>query len=433
MKYFGTDGIRGVPNKTLTNELVYNIGRALITLNCNDVYIATDTRISKDMLVCSLASGCMSMGINVHILGVLPTPALMYYSMIKKGIGVMITASHNPYFDNGIKIVKEGKKLNEKEELEIEKVLENHIENKNYVGMMFFEKNAQNEYINFILSKSIKTKYKICIDCANGATIDVAQKIFSYINSNTKFYAVVPDGTNINDGVGSTSIDYIRNKVLENNYDIGFAFDGDGDRVICVDSKGNVIDGDKLIYLIAMYLKRNNKLKNNIVALSIMSDLGLINSLKKHGIDVIECPVGDKYIYQAIVDNDLSLGGESSGHIIAYNDFHSGDGILIAVLVLKILESMNINIDEFFNDVDTYEKILVNLKVINKQKIIKSNKLKNKIETFKNKLNNDCKIILRASGTENLLRLLVMAKNIKDVDLISKDLVTLIKEIDCNE
>lgn len=433
MKYFGTDGIRGVPNKTLTNELVYNIGRAIITLNCNDVYIATDTRISKDMLVCSLASGCMSMGINVHFLGVLPTPALMYYSMIKKGIGVMITASHNPYFDNGIKIVKEGKKLNEKEELEIEKVLENHIENKNYVGMMFFEKNAQNEYINFILSKSFKTKYKICIDCANGATIDVAQKIFSYINSNTKFYAVVPDGANINDGVGSTNIDYIRNKVLENNYDIGFAFDGDGDRVICVDSKGNVIDGDKLIYLIAMYLKRNNKLKNNIVALSIMSDLGLINSLKKHGIDVIECPVGDKYIYQAIVDNDLSLGGENSGHIIAYNDFHSGDGILIAVLVLKILESMNIDIDEFFNDVDTYEKTLINLKVINKQKIIKSNKLKNKIEAFKNKLNNDCKIILRASGTENLLRLLVMAKDIKDVNLISKDLVTTIEEIDCNE
>lgn len=430
MKYFGTDGIRGIPNQTLTNETVYKVGRALRALNKCNVFVATDTRLSKDMLLCSLASGCMSAGLNVHILGVLPTPALMYYSSLKDGIGVMITASHNPYFDNGIKVIVDGRKLNEDEEEKIEKYMEIPVENSDNIGVLFYENNAKKEYQDFLLSKAKRTRLNVCLDCANGATSIVAEEVFSYLNPKTKIYAALPNGININDSVGSTNVDYLAQRVVENNYDIGFAFDGDGDRVICVDSKGNVIDGDKLIYLTALYLRRKNELNNNTVALSLMSDLGLIKELNKNGIFVIECPVGDKYIYKEMVNNNLSIGGESSGHIIVTKESNTGDGLLVAIIVLNILEETGISIDEVFNTVDFYNQKLLNLRVKNKEFILNSKKLFNEVEKYKAYLNNDCKIIVRASGTEDLLRILVMAKNKQDVNDITLSISNTIKEID---
>lgn len=432
MKYFGTDGIRGIPNKSLNNELVYKIGRSLKILNCNKVYIATDTRNSKDMLVSSFASGCMSVGINVYYLGVLPTPGLMYYSMIKNGIGVMITASHNPYFYNGIKIVKNGRKLSNEEEINIEKSIENSVDFSNLIGEFFIVENAYKEYINHLLSNTNYYNYKLCIDCANGATYKVAQDVFYRVNKSNKFYAITPDGFNINEGVGSTNIEFIKNRVLEKNYDLGIAFDGDGDRVIFVDNKGNIVDGDKLIYIISLYLKDCNMLKENKVVLSIMSDLGIIKSLKEKDIDIVETPVGDKYIFEQLVLNDLSIGGENSGHIIMKNNCFIGDGIFVALFILKIMDYYKKTIGELLEGVKDYEIFSSNILLNNKDKIVQNIKLINKIEYIKEELNNDCKIIVRPSGTEDLLRVTLITIS-KENGKYFNELIELIKELDGNE
>ena len=429
MKYFGTDGIRGIPNKTLTNELVYKIGKSLATLAIKRVYVAFDTRISKDMLFCSLASGCMSMGLDVYNLGVLSTPGLIYYSKQKNAIGVMITASHNPYNDNGIKIVINGRKLNESEEKKIEKYIENPVDFSNSIGRLFYDRQAQKEYINFILSKVQKSNFRIGIDCANGATYELSQMIFPRLVKEVKFIGCEPDGFNINEQVGSTNIYRLKELVLTNKLDFGFAFDGDGDRVIAVDSEGNVIDGDKIIYILASYLKKHDKLKNNKVILTIMSDLGVIKALNKIGICVNEVSVGDKYVYQSLIENGLSLGGENSGHIILFDQLNTGDGVLIATFLIDIFRKEEMIFEDYLKDVNSYFTRNVNLSIKNKSDIIGNEIIKNKIFEIKNKLNQDCKVVVRPSGTEDLVRITLMAIDEQKVIYYTNELVELIKEI----
>lgn len=429
MKYFGTDGIRGIPNKTLTNELVYKIGKSLATLANKRVYVAFDTRISKDMLFCSLASGCMSMGLDVYNLGVLSTPGLIYYSKQKNAIGVMITASHNPYTDNGIKIVLNGRKLNEFEEKEIEKYIENPVDFSNSIGRLFYDKQARNEYINFILSKVQKSNFRIGIDCANGATYELSQMIFPRLAKEVKFIGCEPDGFNINEQVGSTNIYRLKELVLVNKLDFGFAFDGDGDRVIAVDFNGNVIDGDKIIYILASYLKRQDKLKNNKVCLTVMSDLGVIKALNEIGVSVNEVNVGDKYVYQNIVENDLSLGGENSGHIIFLDQLNTGDGVLIASILIEIFRKEEKIFQDYLKDINSYFTRTINLSIENKNNLIKNEMLINKIDKIKNKFNQECKVIVRLSGTENLVRVTLMGKDEKKVNFYINELVEFIKEI----
>ena len=429
MKYFGTDGIRGVPNKTLTNELVYKLGKALSILGKKSVYVAFDTRISKDMLMCSLASGCMSMGIDVYVIGVLSTPALIYYSKLKNSIGVMITASHNPYTDNGIKIVIDGRKLNELEERKIEKYIDNPVDFSTSIGRLFHDKQARMEYINFILSKALKTNFRIGVDCANGATYELAQTIFPRLVKEVKYIGVTPNGFNINEQVGSTNINRLKELVLINKLDFGFAFDGDGDRVIAVDSSGNIIDGDKLVYILATYLKENHQLKNDKVTLTVMSDLGVIDALNKKGISVNEVSVGDKNVYQDLMDNDLSLGGENSGHIILLDELNTGDGVLIASILIEIFRKENMTFSDYLKDVKSYFSKTINLNVKDKNKVMKSEMLHSKITEIKRCLNSECKIIVRPSGTEDLLRVTLMSRNEEDVNFHLSELTNLIKEI----
>ena len=430
MKYFGTDGIRGIPNKTLTNELVYKIGKSLSTLGNKRVYVAFDTRISKDMLFCSLASGCMSMGLDVYNLGVLSTPGLIYYSKQKNAIGVMITASHNPYTDNGIKIVLNGRKLNESEEKKIEKYIENPVDFSNSIGRLFYDRQARNEYINFILSKVQKSNFRIGIDCANGATYELSQMIFPRLAKEVKFIGCEPDGFNINQQVGSTNIYRLKELVLLNKLDFGFAFDGDGDRVIAVDFNGNVIDGDKIIYILASYLKRQDKLKNNKVCLTVMSDLGVIKALNEIGVSVNEVNVGDKYVYKNIVENDLSLGGENSGHIILFDQLNTGDGVLIASILIEIFRKEEKIFQDYLKDINSYFSRTINLSIENKNNLIKNEMLINKIDKIKNKFNQECKVIVRLSGTENLVRVTLMGKEEKKVNFYINELVEFIKEIE---
>lgn len=428
-KYFGTDGIRGVPNKKLTIELVTKLGQSLSQLNNKDVAVATDTRISKDMLAQAITAGTLSRGINVHFIGVIPTPALIYYSYIKGYTGIMITASHNPYTDNGIKVLNKGFKLSEDEECKIEEYIDCPKEYDGEIGILFDEANAKLDYLAFVKKYVKKSNLKIALDCANGATYQTAKEVFSKVTDKLVIVADSPNGKNINNNCGSTHLELLKNTVLENQCDIGFAFDGDGDRVLCVDSKGNIIDGDKLIYLLAMYLKSKNKLKDNTVVLSIMSNLGLLKKLNELGIKIIETPVGDKHIIKALKDNNLSVGGENSGHIIVPDVLHTGDGVLNALLVTNLLSETNTKIESWFEDIHMYADKMVNVIVSDRNKVINNEKLLKRINEIKNELNNDCKIIVRASGTEELIRVSVMAKSNDLVEKYSTELVNLVKEI----
>ena len=429
MKYFGTDGIRGVPNVKLTVDLVYKLGAALKSLGSKDIVLATDTRLSKDMLANALSAGALSMGLNIHFLGVIPTPALIYTSLKRRCTGVMITASHNPYTDNGLKVLKNGYKLTDEEERIVEDLIDNPEVPTKEVGKFINDKTAFEEYLEFMSSHITKTNKKIVIDTANGATFKTAPTLFKSITNNLVVLSNHPDGYNINNNCGSTHLENLKETVVKEKADLGFAFDGDGDRVLAVDSKGNTIDGDMLIYIFARYLKLKGKLKNNKVVLSIMSNLGLLKSLKENDIEVVETPVGDKYVVRALTEYDLSVGGENSGHIIMPEILHTGDGVLNAITLINILEETNTNINDWLKDVVMYHDKMVNVKVKDKNKVLNDKSLFNRIDGIKRELNNDCKVIVRASGTEDLIRISVMAKD-NDIALkYSKELVDIVNNI----
>ena len=412
MKYFKTDGIRGIPNKKITVKLITNLGMALKIFNNKNVVIATDTRISKDMISYGIASGCMSRGINVHYAGIMPTPALVYYSYIKGYIGVMVTASHNPYYDNGIKIVNKGYKLSNEEELLLEEYIESPKAYEGEIGVFINELEAIDEYYKFINKYICKSNLKIAIDLANGATTSTAYNIFKRITNDLTVIGNEPNGININMGCGSTNIDNLKNIVILNKCDIGFAFDGDGDRLIVVSNKGSIIEGDMIVFILSMYLKKNEMLKNNKVVLSKMANIGIINEFKKLGIEVIETNVGDKFIYKEMVSKDIKIGGENSGHIIIKDIFHTGDGVLNAILLLNFLKDINMSLEEIISNIKLYNYKIFN---INNSRVKTMDGLDFIIKEIKRDLNYDCKIIVRASGTEDVIRIMVMALKEEEV------------------
>ena len=297
------------------------------------------------------------------------------------------------------------------------------------LGRYIDESNAINIYLDFIEKHIIKTNLKIAIDCANGATYKTAPIIFSKVTDNLIVVANNPDGYNINNNCGSTHLDLLKKTVVENKCDLGFAFDGDGDRVLCVDEYGNIVDGDMLVYLISKYLKSKNKLNKDTIVLSIMSNLGLLHKLSSDGIKVVETPVGDKYVIRALIDENLSIGGENSGHIIVPEVLHTGDGVLNALLVINLLIDTKTSINDWFKDVKMYADKMVNIKVNDKNKVLNNKDLFNRIEDIKKELNNDCKIIVRPSGTEDLIRVSVMTKSNDLVERYSNELVNIIKSI----
>lgn len=429
MKYFGTDGIRGKPNQKLTVDFALALGKSLRLLDCKSVLIGTDTRISKDMLASAVTAGCLSVGLNVYDLGVISTPAILYLTEKHQMIGVMITASHNPYEDNGIKLMNKGAKITNVEEKKIEESLYEDVLYPKELGKYFWCPEKKEEYLQFLKCNISKTNLKIVIDCANGATSEIAPILFKEVTENLIVLSCTPNGFNINRDCGSTHLSSLRQTVLDNKYDIGFAFDGDGDRVLCVAKDGQIIDGDHIIYLLARYLKNKKLLCNDTIALTIMSDLGLIRDLESRGIHTIETPVGDKHILQAIEKYRLSVGGENSGHIIYKNLFSSGDGVLISLLILKILVETKTSIQDWFVNIPTYYSRLVNIKTENRECILHNPLIDNKIKEFKMKLQGDCKIIIRASGTEEVIRVMGMAQNQQDVDDFLDNLLLVIEKI----
>lgn len=423
MKYFGTDGIRGKVNDTLTPDIAYRLGRSLVALGGSQIVIATDTRASKDELFSLIAGGAMAMGLDVIDAGIMPTPALIYYSGLKKITGVMVTASHNPYYDNGIKVLDKGEKLSEAKELEIEALMDcSDVAYSFKVGRLIRDIDCKSAYISMLMKYTSKTKKKIALDCANGATFETAPYVFKQMGE-VVVCANNPDGYNINKGVGSTNLDNLSKFVVANKCDYGFAFDGDGDRVLACDCKGNHIDGDMLIYILGTKLYQEGRLNHNQIVFTCMSNLGMINRLHKMGIKTSITPVGDKYVVRELLDNGYSVGGEASGHIIMPDLLKTGDGTLIALNLVKILEDTSFS--ELIGDIMLYPETLTNLKVKNKQ-VCELKEVKERVKEIKELLGQDSKVFIRPSGTEDLLRITVSAPNLDDVNKYTEELKALV-------
>ena len=400
------------------------------------VIIGRDTRISCDMLEQALAAGLTSTGVNVMTVGTIPTPAIAYLTKtIETDSGIMISASHNPYQDNGIKIFDpDGFKLTDEQELHIEQLIDNSDKIKNAsfdkIGKLYSGSELSQKYIQHI-KQSISgdlSGIKIALDCANGATTGIAPFIFGDLEADIETIGCQPNGVNINDNVGSTKINTIAEFVKENNVDMGFAFDGDGDRVLAVDSKGNVVDGDKIMFILAKHLKDQGELKDNMVVSTVMSNIGFYKAIEENGLQSVKTAVGDRYVVEEMRNNSYSLGGEQSGHIILMNYATTGDGILTAVKLADIIKKSGKSLEELANEVSIYPQKLVNIKVVDKKTAMEDEEVLSECTKVEKELEGNGRILLRASGTENLIRVMVEASSDKLTDKYCEQVAAIVRK-----
>ena len=432
-KYFGTDGIRGRVPVEVSTSIAFKVGQSLKSaLGTTRLVIGMDTRESSSDLLYSVISGARSVGIDVMNAGVVSTPLISLYSKSKKVDGVMITASHNPYTDNGIKVFHNGNKLSQSQELEIEDYIDNN--NKFTVGKLgelYDGEDVFDLYLDLIESMEFySTDLKVGIDSANGANYLISKGILQELVEHFFQIGAVPDGKNINDGVGSTHLESITTLIKEQNLDIGFSYDGDGDRVLAVDSDLNVVDGDKLIYVIAVYLKELGLLKKDTVVLTKMSNLGIIKAFEEKGIKVILTDVGDKYVLEEINKNGYSVGGENSGHIIMRDYVNTGDGLLVSLVVLKILTDKEKTLQELTEDIKMWPQELVNIRTYNKE-ILNDQRVVTVVDEVKEVLKDNGKVLVRASGTEPLVRVTLSCETQEELDFhMNKivDAINIVKE-----
>lgn len=429
LKYFGTDGIRGKAYSFISLDLAKRVGHSLKhALGKKDVLIGIDTRKSSVDIKDALSEGIRSSGLNVYYAGVVSTPMVALYSKEKDMIGIMITASHNPYEDNGIKFFNGGNKLSKEEEILIEKHLEDkYILNKSLTNEEMI--NIEDLYLKYINDLLIKRDLNVVYDSANGANYKISHKVFSKYFKNSYQLANKPDGKNINFKSGATDLSLIKDYINKNKVDIGFAFDGDGDRLIVLDEFGNTYDGDYIIYIIAKHLKNNNKLTSNKVILTIMSNPGIIKALENLKIDYERVNVGDKYVYRKMLETNSIIGGEASGHIILRDYLDTGDGLLVALYLLKVLDETNMSLSELTKDIKLYPFKLKNIENVNKEII-------NDLEfiNFKNEIdkqfNKEEVFHIRPSGTEPLLRVTMSMKDEQKLKSLMNKVVKFIKERD---
>ena len=440
-KYFGTDGIRGIAGESLTADLSFKVGKALGKLLTEKkehpkVVIGRDTRISCDMIEHALTAGLTSTGVNVMTVGTIPTPAIAYLTKtIETDSGIMISASHNPYQDNGIKIFgPDGFKLSDEQELEIESLIDNSEQIKNAsfdkIGKLYSGNELTQKYIQHI-KQSITgdlSDIKIALDCANGATTGVAPFIFGDLEADIETIGCQPNGTNINDNVGSTKINTISEFVKKNNVDVGFAFDGDGDRVLAVDAKGNIVDGDKIMFILAKHLKEQGELKDNMVVSTVMSNIGFYKAIEENGLQSVKTAVGDRYVVEEMRKNNYSLGGEQSGHIVLMNYATTGDGILTAVKLADIIKTSGKSLEELASEVNIYPQKLVNIKVVDKKAAMEDSEVLAECENVEKELEGNGRILLRASGTENLIRVMVEASSDELTDKYCEQVARIVRE-----
>lgn len=416
-KYFGTDGIRGVANQDLTPDLALKIGKSLGYILSKSkkflIIVGKDTRISSDMLEYALCAGATSVGCSIQKTGVIPTPAIPYLVVNKKVAGgVMISASHNPYPDNGIKIWGEdGEKLSEKLEEKIEKYLEKSIPLapvKN-LGKIISNLNFKDYYLKYLkgtISVSLDD-FKIVVDCANGSASEFAPPLFSFLGAKVLPIHFHPDGLNINRNCGSLYPKVVRSFVIKNNADIGISLDGDADRATLIDNKGNILTGDHILAILALHYKKNNKLKNNTIVATVMSNIGLEILLKEKNIEMIRCPVGDKHVLSMMKKYGAIVGGEQAGHIIFVKYNTSSDGMFTALQIMQIMKKENKKLSELAGVLKTFPQVIVNSPVKNKNKLKDNKKIQTEIKKIENEIKGNGRLLVRPSGTENLIRVMI--------------------------
>ena len=425
-KYFGTDGFRGEANVTLTVEDAYKVGRFLGWYygkkkpeeKCR-VVIGKDTRRSSYMFEYSLVAGLTASGADAYLLHVTTTPSVSYVVRTEEfSCGIMISASHNPFYDNGIKVINEkGEKLEEEVITEIEKYLDGEMGEIPYavreqIGRTVDYAAGRNRYIGYLISiatRSFKNK-KVGLDCANGSASAIAKNVFDALGAETHVIHNNPDGVNINTNCGSTHIEGLQKYVVENGLDVGFAYDGDADRCLAVDSEGNLVDGDKIMYICGKYMKEQGSLVNNTVVTTIMSNFGLYKALEREGISFEKTAVGDKYVYENMSQNGHCLGGEQSGHIIFSKHATTGDGILTSLKIMEVMLEKKESLKKLADEVEIYPQVLKNVRVHDKRTAQDDPDVQAEVQKVSDALGDTGRILLRQSGTEPVVRVMVEAE-----------------------
>ncbi len=442
-KYFGTDGVRGVANSELTPELAFKLGRFggyILTKEAKErakVVIGRDTRISGHMLEGALVAGLLSVGVEVMRLGVISTPGVAYLTRVMSAdAGVMISASHNPVADNGIKFFgSDGFKLTDEQEEEIEKLLDAEQDELprptgGAIGSVsdYFE--GGQKYIQY-LKQTIDEDFvgiHVALDCANGATSSLGTHVFADLDADLSTMGVSPNGLNINEGVGSTHPEGLARFVLEKGADVGLAFDGDGDRLIAVDEKGNIVDGDQIMYILAKYLNTNGRLNNNTVVSTVMSNMGFYKALEVNGMTSVKTAVGDRYVVEEMKKNGYNLGGEQSGHIIFLDYNTTGDGLLTGVHLVNIMKVTGKKLSELAGEMKIFPQKLVNVHVTDKHAVVDNEKVAAVIQEVEAEMAGNGRILVRPSGTEPLVRVMVEAASAEDCERYVNRIADVVKE-----
>lgn len=443
-KLFGTDGVRGIANKDLSPDLAYRLGRIGGYFLTRDkkrpkMVVGMDTRISGDMLEGALSSGLNSAGVDVLYLGVLPTPAVAcMIKILNADGGVMITASHNPIEYNGIKFFNEhGLKLTDEIENSIEEYILNDLDI-NYlpvsenIGRKIKAEDPIRKYINYLKS-TINTDLnglKVAVDCGNGAVYKAAPELLHELGAQVYVINNAPNGININVNCGSTNPEEIQKLVAETGADVGLSFDGDADRLIAADENGNIVDGDHVLAICSSYMKEKNKLKGNTVVGTVMTNMGLDIFLKGENIDLIKTKVGDRYVLEEMLKGNYSIGGEQSGHIIFLDYNTTGDGLLTAIQLLRVMKEKKTKLSELACVMKAMPQVLVNARVSEEKKksYLEDEVIKNKIEEIEGRFDGNGRVLIRPSGTEPLIRVMIEGKNTEELKLYADVLAKLIEE-----
>ncbi len=439
-KYFGTDGIRGEINKNLTANMAFKVGE-YIGYYCKknnivpNIVIGKDTRQSSSMLESAIAAGASSTGVNSFLIGYCPTPCVSFnVNKNNFSFGIMISASHNPYHDNGIKIFNsKGYKLEEIIENEIENYIDGKIDieyaRNDAIGCIETYQEGMKSYLDNLVDmfKIDLTGFRVLVDCSNGSASMSAEYVLKKLNATCTIICDQPDGLNINKDCGSTHIEKLEKNMIVGEYDLGLSFDGDADRLIAVTPSGRIIDGDHILYILGKYMLEKNQLNKNVIVTTVMANIGLLKALDESNVKYIQTPVGDKYVFEQLNNNDYSLGGEQSGHIILPEYSVSGDGLLTALKLIEVIIKSKININDLVKDLTIYPQVLKNIRVLDKEKSMNDREMLALVNKISKELGNNGQILVRCSGTEPLVRVMVEASSSELCEKYANSVIEIIK------
>lgn len=452
-RYFGTDGFRGEANENLTADHAYKVGRFLgwyygkLKKQKGDdtpakIVIGKDTRRSSYMFEYSIVGGLTASGADAYLLHVTTTPSVAYIARVDEfDCGIMISASHNPYYDNGIKLINgNGEKMDEETISLVEDYIDGKLEvfgqkweevpfaHREHIGCTVDYISGRNRYVGYLISLGMYSfrGIKVGLDCANGSSWNIAKSVFDALGAKTYVINASPDGTNINMNAGSTHIEGLCRYVVENGLDVGFAYDGDADRCLCVDEKGNVISGDHILYIYGAYMKERGKLLNNTVVTTVMSNFGLYKAFDELGIGYAKTAVGDKYVYEYMTKNSCRIGGEQSGHIIFSKYASTGDGILTSLKMMEVMMAKKKKMSELAEPLKIYPQVLENIRVTDKKAAQQDSDVQAAVKAVAQELGESGRILVRESGTEPLVRVMVEAS---DEDICRRYVDSVIKVI----